>query len=394
MSDKKPRILFVDDEVDLLAGMRQSLRKERKRWELKFACGAAEAMEILSERNPDVVVTDMRMPGKNGVQLLEEVAQAAPRTLRFVLSGEASEELSMRAVPLTHQWMSKPCSRETLVRTIERALSITGYLTDARALEMVLGTKSLPAAPDAYRAMMEALRDPGVDLDVIADRIEADAALSARVLQMSNSSFFGRRQEIVRIRDAVTTLGLRLIADLVLASEVFESWMPEDSTVWSRSPQELQEHAHRVLSVARHITQDSGVDPATCGTAALIHDLGALVLERQAPDLARRVEEARVDDEPWHLVEARELGFDHAQVGAALLMSWGLPVCAVEAVGFHHAPTLCDARELDHVGVVHIANAIATGEAPDPEYVESIGATEKVAEWTHRASKEDWGAAA
>src|SRR6185503_6348950 len=118
-------ILFVDDEAAILASLSNLLRKDRHRWELVFANGGQEAARLLSERTFDVIVTDMRMPNLDGAELLELVRKRSPRTVRIMLSGHAESEGVMRALPLVHQFVSKPCDIKTLRGLIERSCQDT-----------------------------------------------------------------------------------------------------------------------------------------------------------------------------------------------------------------------------------------------------------------------------
>jgi DNA-binding NtrC family response regulator len=119
MSQRK-QILFVDDEGAILASLSNLLRKDRHRWELIFANGGPDAAKLIAERTFDVVVTDMRMPELDGAQLLELVRQQSPNTVRLMLSGHADSEEVLRALPLVHQFISKPCDIKTLRALIER----------------------------------------------------------------------------------------------------------------------------------------------------------------------------------------------------------------------------------------------------------------------------------
>ena len=107
-------ILFVDDEKNVLQGLRRSLRSMRHDWQMHFAEGGAAGLEVLANHSVDVVVSDMRMPGMDGAQFLEKVSQDYPSTARFVLSGQADRETTYRAIGPSHQFFSKPFDADTL----------------------------------------------------------------------------------------------------------------------------------------------------------------------------------------------------------------------------------------------------------------------------------------
>lgn len=104
----KKKVLFVDDEHNILSGLKRMLRSQRNEWDMEFADSGQAALEIMANAPFDAVITDMRMPGMDGAQLLEQVKSLYPETVRFVLSGHSEQELVMRSVGPSHQYLSKP----------------------------------------------------------------------------------------------------------------------------------------------------------------------------------------------------------------------------------------------------------------------------------------------
>jgi CheY-like chemotaxis protein len=119
----KKRILFVDDDPHVLAGLRNLMHRERTRWESVFVDGGDAALARLAEAPFDLVVSDMRMPGMDGVRLLERVRQHWPATVRVMLSGSADAEEVARASAAVDELIGKPCSAATLKATLERMLA-------------------------------------------------------------------------------------------------------------------------------------------------------------------------------------------------------------------------------------------------------------------------------
>jgi DNA-binding NtrC family response regulator len=115
------RILFVDDEAHVLDGLRDLLRRQRREWEMVFALGGDAALRELDAQPFHVVVSDMRIPGIDGAALLALVQERYPETVRIILSGQTEHEAALRAVPVAHQFLAKPCDREQLRRAIDRA---------------------------------------------------------------------------------------------------------------------------------------------------------------------------------------------------------------------------------------------------------------------------------
>ena len=118
------RVIFVDDEPRVLEGLKRMLRPKRNEWQMTFVGSAQAALDALKAEPCEVVVTDMRMPGMNGAELLEVVQREYPDTIRLILSGQAETESVMKALGVSHQFLSKPCDAEILQGTISRAFAL------------------------------------------------------------------------------------------------------------------------------------------------------------------------------------------------------------------------------------------------------------------------------
>src|ERR1700759_4814157 len=114
MTALKKRILFVDDEPAILAGLQNLLYKDRKRWDMVFALGGQLALEEIRKSPFDIVVSDMGMPGIDGAVLLNRIKDESPSPVRIMLAGHADREAIVRALPPLHQLLSKPSDASTL----------------------------------------------------------------------------------------------------------------------------------------------------------------------------------------------------------------------------------------------------------------------------------------
>ena len=129
----KPVVVFVDDDAMLLAGTKRRVRKMPTQWEFHFANSAKECLRLCETVTPDVVVSDMRMPGMDGASLLAEIRRLFPWAFRIILSGESEEEQLVEAQGNSHLFLSKPCDIEVLSETIQRCLRVRERLTIAKA---------------------------------------------------------------------------------------------------------------------------------------------------------------------------------------------------------------------------------------------------------------------
>jgi len=117
------RIIFVDDEPRVLDGIRRFLYPMRREWDMSFACSGPQALEIMAHDPFDVIVTDVRMPGMDGTELLARVRDLHPGVVRIVLSGHSDRDLTLKAAVSAHKYLSKPCDAQSLKVTIAGAVA-------------------------------------------------------------------------------------------------------------------------------------------------------------------------------------------------------------------------------------------------------------------------------
>jgi HD-like signal output (HDOD) protein len=387
------RILFVDDEQRILEGLRDLLRRRRREWEMEFALGAAAALTELERAQYDVVVSDMRMPGMDGASLLAEVQQRDPEAIRIVLSGQTDLQAAMRAIPVAHMFVVKPCDGDELQNVLTRSLALRDLLKDEQVRAAVTETGTLPSLPEKYVELTNALQDPDVGIDRVASIVEGDMGMCAKLLQLVNSSFFGLARRITSIREGVAYLGLDVVRMLVLSADVFLA-LERDPPIPGLDVELLQRHSLLTGRLAsQFVTGPQLADGAFL--AGVLHDVGKFILGTQQRDrFAPLVAEARATGEPLHVVESRAGWVTHAEVGAYLLGLWGLPYPVVEAVAHHHAPDRVAQQGVDVLAAVYVANSLlheVEGDEPTPpvdrDYLATLGATDRLDVWRDRASR-------
>lgn len=357
------RVLFVDDEPALLDGLRGRLRCLRSRWEMVFVESAARAITELEHGAFDVVVSDVRMPEMDGVQLLATVAERWPATIRIVLSGHVQEEQSARVLTTAHQYLTKPCRAQQLENVIDRCMKLHDLLTEPRLRKVVGRVTKLPALPQTYARLSNLMSDPNAGVGDIAEAVSADPAVTAKVLQMVNSSFFRLARRISRIDQAVSYLGFAAVRNIVMSVEVFSHWRVAPALA-DLSPDRLLARAQRVAAAAWALTAGTPIaDDALL--AGLLHKIGYWVLLQECPeDVARAIAMARSESIALAEAERRVIGASHGEVGAYLLGLWGLPHAVVEAVAFQHAPAQVAHSEFDVLAALVIAEALTLSDTP------------------------------
>src|SRR6185503_3015083 len=320
-------------------GLRNMLRPKQRHWEMTFVAGGADAIEELGRREFDVVVSDMRMPRVDGAMVLKHVQATQPNAVRIVLTGHTETDMALRTIPVAHQFLSKPCDAATLEGAIDRACSLQSLLTDATLRSIVGGIGRLPSVQKLYMQINEALEKPTTSLKDVAALIEQDMAVSAKILQVVNSGFFGLPKRVTNVHAAVTFIGINMLRRVLLSVQAFASFdRPE---VPGFSVEELQKHSQLTAMIASRMFKGKR-EAEDAFKGGILHDIGKLILATRpaggesAPGI-RSAQPAAISTAPG---ESEASGVTHAEVGAYLLGIWGLPYSVVEAVAYHHNPIL------------------------------------------------------
>jgi CheY-like chemotaxis protein len=220
------RIVFVDDEVNVLEATQRIMHRMRSEWSMEFVSSGAAALASLAKEPANVIVSDMRMPGMDGWELLAEVKRLYPQTVRLVLSGHADPGAIMRLVGTAHQYMAKPAESGALKAAIAQTQLLKRLLSSDRLALLVGSVGTLPSCPKSFHDISSCLRRPDASVGDAARIIGRDVAMSANIMKLVNSSFFGARQPIFSIDRAVAYLGMGTLAALVLGHSLFRSGAP------------------------------------------------------------------------------------------------------------------------------------------------------------------------
>ncbi len=352
------RILFVDDESNILESTRRMLHGERGRWEMTFAVGAEAALRAFEEKGGfDVIVTDMLMPGMNGAELLRIVRDRFPHTARLILSGYAEIALATQAISVAHQLINKPCQIVELRTAIERVCTLQDVLSTPE-LRAVIGTiSSLPSLSGTYDALARAVENPLTTIEEVAEIIGQDIAMSAKILHLVNSAFFGLAQKVTKIDAAIEFLGMDTIRNLALTSEVFTVFTQD-----TRFPRSLLESIQEQARDAAAMVNTFGLnhnDRDVAVVSALLRDIGQLILACKMPDrFCSILEMAVAKGCSYREAEEELLGISHAEIGAYLLGLWGIDSQVVESIAHHHHPTRIPHTRFDAPTAVYLADLL------------------------------------
>lgn len=390
--DKKG-ILFVDDEPNILSGIKRMLRSMRKDFDFYFAEGGQEALEILSENSVDVVVSDMRMPGMDGVELLSNVQENFPNAVRIMLTGQADDESIIKTVGVVHQFLSKPSDPDSLKDILIRSAALQDLMDSRQLKEMVSSIGSLPSLPNIYTELQKVLRNPDATAEEIAKVIEKDISMTAKLLQLVNSSFFGLFQKVESADRAVMLLGVDVIKNLALGMEIF-SEVQTVSPLLSTSY--LWEHSIIVAQCSKKIAMEATDDTNIINSsfiAGMLHDIGRLLLlTKLGSAYVPIIEKAGAESTPLLALEKQTFNATHCDIGAYLIGLWGFNNNIVEAIAFHNTIETYPGTSFSAALAVHVADAMyykhypqaLVGGHPGPhmDYLKLLGYDDRLNYWS------------
>lgn len=389
------RVVFVDDDEVELSRLREMMAPLATAWTMTFVSSAEEALQIIRQQEIDVVVSDMSMPRMDGGELFRTMKAEYPDIVRIIMSNRAELPRVMRVVSIAHQFLTKPCEPAELRSLVARAAEMHQRLSNPELRKIIGQIGSLPSPSTIVMELNSLLAHPDAQVKDVAPVIQDDVAISAKVLQMVNSAYFGLSHHMTDIRDAVAYLGLDTVRNLTVAVEVFRT-LGSERNVPTGIVDEIHAHSTAVAHLARElvINKEHAHDAYVGG---LLHDVGHLALATRSPDMYVEIREKVTAGGHILDVEREILGATHADIGAYLLQLWALPYRVIEAVARHHdAPDLVETG-MNAIHATYIAEHLLSQQHNaaegfwefseeekqiDPVYLARLDMTERVASWS------------
>lgn len=238
---------------------------------------------------------------------------------------------------------------------------------------------NLPTPPTVFAQVNKVINNPNTSAYQIGAIIAEDPALSAKILKLTNSAFYGLSRTVTSVKQAIVILGLDVVKSLVLSASVFETFSKRNSIdkvfldqFWRHSL--LVAFMSRIISRTKNFP--SFLEAEESFSAGLLHDIGKLVILTHLPDEFAKIKAARLNspNSATSFIEEQVLGFDHAAVGSYLCQKWNLPEHLTQSIHYHHTPQ----ENLENVStqIIHISDYLAwksqETEMSDNDYSKTI----------------------
>jgi DNA-binding NarL/FixJ family response regulator len=369
-------VAFIDDDPQLLEGLRRMLRRNRSVWQMQFTTDPKRLLEQVTHESVDVVVTDMRMPDVNGAAVLRRVANTSPKTVRIILSGHAPAARWLQRLGPAHRFLSKPCDAERLETTITQACGLALHLSMGLADET--GRPS-PLPPTLYAEVLDAM-----ERDATGEELQA--LFGDRCTTHPLTHIFPDGAAVSAWMASVATWDRNVAEAAILAAHGVEQVAVHAATSLGVGAFEKATRvAARVRAIAR-LEQLDGTLSEQSAAAGLFGAMGPLLVAESAPG---REGSVRLDERD----ATTEQG---ARLAGALLHRWGLPDAISEAVAYCGTPSAAVSTGVSPLPYVHAAWVLERSAAALPlealpldwPYLERVNLAQRVPLWRAESALE------
>lgn len=370
----KTGLLFVLKDQQKLSELIQMLVPVQNEWNVFFADSSERALQLLADNQIDYVFVDFKLVLPNAANLLSEIKRVFPQTIRFAIVPNLEQSTIGQISQFVHQFITLPISLEDIKSRIQKTSLLQDILANEKIISLVKSITNFPSIPELYIQIENETSKPDFSIQKIASLISKDPNLTAKILQVVNSAFFGLQRQITNISFALSYLGINVVKSLVFYIQLFSSF--KVTTENRKYLEKIWHHSMVVASTAYHLAQkysSNRFEIDSAYTSGILHDIGKFVLLSTFtyPQNIHLLTDQKYISE----IEAEEelYGCSHSEIGAYLLGLWGFPHIIVEAVAFHHKPSSLENEKVTLSTITHLANALYYLPAIDIKHLRAIG---------------------
>lgn len=369
----KTSILFVTTDEKLMSELIRNIVPIQDDYTIFFADNGERCLQILANNKIDFVFSSANIIMPTGANILNEIKRLFPEVIRFALVPNLDNQTVAQISQYVHQLVPPPYTKETIVERIQRTLHIQKILNNEKVVNLVKNTTTLPSLPEIYIQIEQETAKPDFSLIKIANLISKDPNLTAKILQIVNSAYFGLQKEVTNINFALSYLGVNVIKSLIFYIHLFSHFK-----ITSENRKHLEKFWQHSLVVAsnsyhlanKYLQEKYEIDSSY--TAGVLHDVGKFILLNTytyPQNIILLAEQKAIDNLEAEL-EIYEC--THAEIGAYLLGLWGFPLHIVEAVAYHHQPSLLNKSKLNLATIIHLADFLYYVPRLDVEHIREI----------------------
>jgi HD-like signal output (HDOD) protein len=376
---------FVPDEGDDFSRLYDNLKDN---WEIETAKNGQQAQASLEKSPADLVVCEMSLPDMTGPDFMKTIAERYPGTIRFIMSDKLQKEVIPDSLGHVHQFIPRPCDPNGFKTRFDHASNLRQLLSNKELCEKIATIDSLPGPPEIYEKITAELKSETCSIRNLSDLISRDINITLRLIKTVNSAFYGVKQHIENVSQAISLLGLDTVQNIVFATGVFSQF--EDPGISGYSLEDIHSRSMIVGARAELIAELLGMSKSLSADARLsgmLHDIGKLiVLSNFLDEFTESRKYSEKENIPLYEAEREILGVSDAEIGAYLLSLWGMPNSIVEPVAFHCEPDRATNPTLNSLTAVHLAYAIDRDErhnirdeklsAVNHQYLAGLGLTD------------------
>jgi HD-like signal output (HDOD) protein len=352
------KALFVGDEPLLRHVCEPLSLALQGRYRIFTAETSERAIALVRQQRFAVVVSDFTATEIDGQRLLSQVVFHQPDCPRVIVANEA-DRLRIACLLVGHRYFSAPVDVDAMRDLLLRLASYRDIVCNEKIRRVIGGLGSLPGPPETFLKLEKLLDSRTASLEEVADLVEQDPVLTAKLLQIVNSAHIGAASRVLRVIEAVQMLGLAMVRILALGLHTFTAFNRRSG---KQAPSQLWDHSLRVANNARRIARANRLEHVSCERAflaGLLHDVGRIVVHASAPEECAEVAElARQCEIPSVIAEAQRFAATYADIGAYLLALWGIDEETTAIVQFQERVENFSGTDVGALAAVHIAHAV------------------------------------
>jgi putative nucleotidyltransferase with HDIG domain len=336
------RVLFIDSNEAILQAYKEQFQYKGEDWQTFFATDATTSMEILTYSAIDIVIADLRMPMVETEPLFLLIQKGWPKVVRVIVSPTSATSKDIDLISLSHRFITKPSNLEELETIIDSIYYLQRIVLSDETRKVASEIDSIPALPEIFKQLTEEINSSDPSMKRVGEIIARDVGLSADILKMINSPYFGLKNQVSSPEHATKLLGLEVVKGVALSASLMHSFALTGINM--DRVESVVEHSLVTANITKLILESEKVSSVLVDmafSAAILHDVGYLMFASSnviSEKYQGAIEISEANYRPLWEVEREILGTTHGEVGAYLLGLWGFPDAIVEAVAFHHTP--------------------------------------------------------